>query len=163
MPTFELSYEFRGKTTKRDVEAETEQAALSLSGVSNPTLRAIPVDRNPVSRYLSTGDGQKFVELLRKFEHNLYAKVRNREKFFERYEKTTGYKLSDSTPGILISKQEDKWGDELLISFDLSDYEPNFPADAKPRVYDGGKGILNDNDYVWTLIERHGFRFGKKI
>jgi hypothetical protein len=26
----------------------------------------------------------------------------------------------------------------------------------------GGKGILNDNAYIWILIEHHGFRFGKE-
>lgn len=166
MTTFEISYEFplrSGKIIKRDIQAETEQEALRLAGVLNPTLKAIVVDRNPISRYLNSGDGQKFVELLKRFEHTMYVKVRNSEKFFRRYETATGEKLSRTTPGILISEQESKWGDELLISFKLEDFEPNFPSGAKPRVYDGGKGILNDNDYVWFLIEQHGFRFGKKI
>jgi hypothetical protein len=164
MNTFELSYEYpigSGKIVRRDVLAETLEQALTNSGILNSTLKAVPVDRNPVSNYLSTGDGQKFVELLKKFEHTMYAKVRNEEKFFQRYEVATGEKLSNSTPGILISEQEDKWGDELLINFELGEYQPNFPSDAKPRVYDGGKGVLNDNAYVWTLIEKHGFRFGK--
>jgi hypothetical protein len=164
MLTFELSYEFplgSGKISKRDVLAETVEQALGLAGVKNPTLTAIEVERNPIASYLKTGDGQQFVSLLHQYENTMYAKVRNPDTFFVHYERATGEKISRNTPGILISEQEDKWGDELSIRFMLNDFQPNFPAGAKPRFYDGGKGILNDNDYVWFLIEQHGFRFGK--
>jgi hypothetical protein len=146
---------------RRDIQADSEEDAKKRAGVINPTLTATLVERNPIARYLKTGDGKQFVDLLRRFEHTMYVKVRNPEKFFSRYETTTGERLSDLTPGVLISLQEDKWGDEMSIRFELDGFEPNFPADAEPRVYDGGKGILNDNDYIWFLIEQHDFRFGK--
>lgn len=164
MGTYELSYQFRGNEVKRDVIADSVEQALQMAGVSNPTLRAVEVERNPIRGYLNSGDGRKFIDLLRKFEHTMYVKVRRPEQFFNRYEKATGEKLARDTHGILISEQENKWGDELLITFYLGDFEPNFPSDAKPRLdrdSKTGHGVLNDNDYVWTLIEQHGFRFGK--
>ena len=162
--TYEATYEFplgSGSLRKLDIQAESEEEARRKLGIVNPTLKFTPVERNPVARYLKSDDGQQFVKLLKDFESTMYAKVRYPEKFFDRYEKTTGVRIGVSTPGILISEQEDKWGDELSIRFELGDFEPNFPSDAKPRVYDGGKGILNDNAYIWFLIEQHGFRFRK--
>ena len=84
--------------------------------------------------YLSTEEGQTFIELLRNYEHTMYAKVRYPDSFFDRYERLTGIRLAYDTPGILISKQKDKWADEMLISFKLNEFEPNFPSNAKPRV-----------------------------
>lgn len=164
MPTYELTYEAplgSGKIKRFDVVAASAEAARQLSRIVNPTLRVESVERNPIARYLKSGDGQKFVALLRRFEHTLYAKVQDTDKFFKRYYDVTGVRLSQTTPGILISEQENKWGDELLMTFRLGDFEPAFPADAHPRVYDKGKGVLNDNEYIWYLIEQHGFRFGK--
>src|ERR1035437_6304616 len=45
--------------------------------------------------YLKTGDGQDFVDMLRPFEHTLYAKVRYPDTFFKRYEKSTGVLLKE--------------------------------------------------------------------
>src|ERR1039458_1308713 len=160
MPTYELTYEYplgSGKQVRRDVVAVDEETARLDSRITNPTLQVLEVERNPVARYLKSDDGKQFVELLRRFEHNMYVKVRN-PKFFDRYFAATGERLSRDTRGVLISEQEDKWGDEMLITFTLGDFQPNFPADAKPRIYDGGKGVLNDNEYIWSLIEQHGFR-----
>jgi hypothetical protein len=162
--TYEVSYEFpigSGKRVSRDFIASTPEDAEKLAGVKNPTLEVRIVDRNPISQYLKSEDGQQFVALLKEFENTMYAKVRKPSLFFDRYEKATGEKISQVTPGILLSTQDSKWGDELSIRFVLSGFEPNFPSGAKPRVYDGGRGILNDNDYIWTLIEKHGFRFGR--
>jgi hypothetical protein len=164
MPTYELTYEAplgSGKIKGFDLQATSIEEARQLSRIVNPTLRIEEVERNPIARYLKSGDGQQFVALLRKFEHTLYAKVRDTDKFFKRYYAATGVHLSQTTPGILISEQENKWGDELLMTFALGGFEPTFPTDAHPRMYDGGKGVLNDNEYIWYLIEQHGFRFGK--
>jgi hypothetical protein len=110
--------------------------------------------------YLGTGDGKQFVELLREHEHTLYAKVRYPEAFFKRYLKATGTSLYEGFPGILLSKQASKYGDEMSIRFSLINFEPVFPANVRPRL-DASRGILNDNQYIWALIEDHGFRFGK--
>ena len=166
MPTYEVSYEFplgSGKKVCHDIDAATIEDARKDARVSNPTLCVVEVERNPVARYLKSPDGSSFVDLLRKYEHTLYAKVRNPDKFFSRYQSITGSRITRDTPGILISEQGDKWGDEMMISFDLGNFSPNFPDDAKPRVYDGGRGVLNDNAYIWFLIEQHGFRFGKSF
>jgi hypothetical protein len=111
--------------------------------------------------YLKTGDGQDFVDMLRPFEHTLYAKVRYPDVFFKRYEKATGVLLKEGDHGILISRQESKYGDEMTIKFKWNGVEAKFPFNAHPRLYNTGKGILNDNEYIWALIEDHGFRFGK--
>jgi hypothetical protein len=164
MPTYEISYEFplgSGKRVSRDIQAANEVEARKDARVVNPTLTVTKVERNPIAQYLKSGDGQQFVNLLRQFENRMYVKVRNEDKFFSRYRALTGERLTRDTHGVLISEQDDKWGDEMMITFELGDFEPNFPADAKPRVYDGGRGILNDNDYIWYLIEQHGFRFGR--
>jgi hypothetical protein len=116
---------------------------------------------HPVEKYLATDNGLQFISILRRFENTMYAKVRNSERFFSRYLSVTGESISPLIRGILISEQEDKWGDEMSIRFELGDFSPSFPVDANPRMYDGSKGILNDNQYIWTLIEKHGFRFGK--
>lgn len=164
MPTYELTYEAplgSGQKKRFDLQASSAEEARSLSRIVNPTLQITEVERNPIARYLKSEDGRQFVELLRKFEHTLYAKVRDEKKFFNRYYAATNERLSRTTPGLLMSEQENKWGDELLMTFTLGDFTPAFPADAHPRVYDGGKGVLNDNEYIWYLIEQHGFRFGK--
>jgi hypothetical protein len=116
--------------------------------------------------YLNTGNGKSFVEMLRPFESTMYAKVRYPEKFFSRYQRTTGESISSSTSGILISTQKDKYGDEMSMRFTLGDFNPVFPKNAHPRLYkangDELRGILNDNAYIWALIEHHGFRFGRE-
>jgi hypothetical protein len=163
MQAYEISYTFRDQVKKVVIPASSQAEALQKFG--NPHIKptVVEIETDVRAAYLKSDEGQTFVEHLRKFEGKMYAKVRNVNAFFSRYERVTGEKLSRSTAGILISEQDDKWGDEMLLAFNMTGLTFNFPADAHPRIknIDTGEAILNDNDYIWFLIENHGFRFGR--
>lgn len=149
-----------GITCAIDVGKHAPPNGVAIANLSNVTLQS-PAEAKIA--YLHTPDGSKFVELLRPFQSSMYAKVRYPEKFFSRYLKSTGVLLSEGDHGILISRQDDKYGDEISMRFALENFEPIFPNNAHPRLYNTGRGILNDNDYIWALIEDHGFRFAKDV
>ena len=152
-----------GRFVREHLNGRTCCVDLGKNGLASAQLADITLETPAEAKvaYLKTGDGEAFVNMLRPFENTLYCKVRYPDIFFKRYEKATGVLLKEGDSGILISRQESKYGDEMTIKFKWNGLEAKFPFNAHPRLYNTGKGILNDNEYIWALIEDHGFRFGK--
>lgn len=128
------------------------------------------IQEMPVSSYLtSTDGGRAFIEALRPYEKNLYVKIlpHKVEEFIKEYERITGEKLSVDTPGVCISGNQSKYGTEWSLRFKLPEGQTvntfAFPVNANPRLLEEGEWfILNTNDFITELIQRHGFRLGRK-
>lgn len=163
MKAFRFEYQFRDQVKMVVMPAETREEAVRKFGAPHIQATITEIETDVRAAYLKSADGAQFVELLRHFENTLYVKVRNPDKFFEWYTLATGEKISGLTPRVLISTQENKWGDEMSIRFNLGDATFNFPSDAHPRIENAstGEAILNDNEYIKFLIANHGFRFGR--
>lgn len=127
------------------------------------------IQETPVSSYLTSTDGGKaFIEALRPYEKNLYVKIlpHKFEEFVQEYERISGERISQDTPGVCISGNLSKYGTEWCLRFQLPEGQTintfAFPANANPRLLQDSEWfILNTNDFILELIQAHGFRLGK--